>query len=363
MTIETTYPNISIIIITHNWKELVNRLMDSVKVAADIYKVETELIIVNSSTEPLEINDDWAKEIYVPEVPKPYKKRNIGAKQSKFDWLLYLDDDCIVNEKILKTFAERISNAGDKVGGFYAVTEFFGETTYASRCCANSSFTYIFQAPAKQEELVWATAVSPIFRRKAYFEVNDFSEEFSSRVGGEDLDIGVKLNERGWILKGIPEVLSYHGYETWNSYRGNLVRFFRYGMAEPGIIKNHQKHTFLKLNALIFLVLPILADLILFYSNPINLVAKIFLCLFITTFFSAIYYTHSNKVPFYYAFGQVCYDRAFELGIIYSSIKSRIFKGLFLRFEYQKKRKLLGNNTGKLKIGLEVFSIILTLAL
>lgn len=99
MTINTNYTNILIIIITHNTKEFVNRLMDSVKVVSDIYKGETDLIIVNSSTEPLEINDDWAKEIYVPEIPKPYKKSNIGAKQSKFDWLLYLDDDCIVVER------------------------------------------------------------------------------------------------------------------------------------------------------------------------------------------------------------------------------------------------------------------------
>lgn len=356
-------PDFSIIIITHNRNELVKRCIHSIKAAAGSYCGKTELIVVNSSKEPLGINNSWTREIHVPHIPKPYKKRNMGAEESKFEWLLYLDDDCIVDGEILNVFAERILKSDEKVGGFYGVTEFFGETTYASRCCADSSFTYIFKAPAMHDELVWAAAVAPLFRKKAYMDVKGFTEEFSSPVGGEDLDIGVKLNEKGWVLKGIPKTLSYHGYETWNSYSGNLKRFFRYGMAETGIVRNHPKHTFLKLNALLFLVLPVIIDSVLFYSGLISLIAEAAVFLLITTIFSAIYYKYENKIPLYYAVGVVFYDRAFELGTTYSSIITGNFKALFSRFEYQKKKRLLGSNTGKRKIALELLSVILTLCL
>lgn len=359
-----SYESISIIIITHNRQELVKRCIESVMTAVGSYRGQVELIIVNSSTEPLGIKGDFIKEIYVPEIPKPYKKRNIGAKESKFEWLLYLDDDCIVDKDILNILNDNIAKAGNKVGGFYGVTQFFGDMTYASKCCENSNFTNIFKAPEYQDEMAWGAAVAPLFRKKALLEVNGFSEQFTSPVGGEDLDFGVKLNEKGWILKGIPKVLSYHGYETWNSYTGNLKRFFRYGMAETGIVENHPRHTFLKLNSLIFLIIPVLIDLVLFYSGIAALLIKILIYLFATSIVSIFYYKFKNKIPFHYAVGLVFYDRAFELGATFSSIITRNIKTLFLRFEYQKQRKfLIRNPLTNVLLLLELSSVVITILL
>ncbi len=358
------YNSISIIIITHNREELVLMCIESVKKAVSLYRGKTELIIVNSSASPLGIKDNWIKEIHVPEIHKPYKKRNIGSGESNFDWLLYLDDDCVVDKEILNILNERINSANDNVGGFYGVTEFFGDKTYASKCCENSNFTSAFEAPKYYEELPWGVAVAPLFRKKALMEVNGFSEQFTSKVGGEDLDFGLKMTEKGWILKGIPKVLSYHSNETWNSYTGNLKRAFRYGMAETGIITNHPEHTFLKLNSLIFITLPVIIDLLLFRSGLAEFFIKVFLYLFITTLFSSIYYTFQNKVKFRYAAGLVFYDRAFEVGTAYSAIITKNPKALFFRFEYQKKRKLLGRNKSRnILIIMELFSIVLTLLL
>lgn len=354
--------NISIIIITHNREKLVKRCIDSVLKACETYKDEVEILVVNSSRELVAKEyGEKVKEIHVPEEPKPYKKRNIGLEASSYEWLLYLDDDCIVDVNILNILKENVLQANDKVGGFYGVTEFIGDTTYASRCCRNSNFTYIFQEPYHKKELAWGVAVSPLFRKKALVQCNGFTVAFTSPVGGEDLDLGVKLNEAGWKLLGIPKILSYHEYETWNSYVGNLKRFFRYGMAETSVVLNHPNHIFFKLNCLTLLNLPILIDLIANYQSIGQVLGKIGLYFGITTIGSAIYYVFQNKIPFHYALGLVIYDRAFELGVIRSSVEIHKLKTLFYRFEYQKKKRLFGNNKSRnILIVVEWLSILLS---
>ena len=61
-------------------------------------------IVVNST--PVRVAEEYSevKEIHVLDIPKPYKKRNIGLEESKYEWLLYLDDDCIVDKEILNIF-------------------------------------------------------------------------------------------------------------------------------------------------------------------------------------------------------------------------------------------------------------------
>lgn len=353
--------DISIIIITHNREKLVKRCIESVYKAINCYSGRIEIIVVNSSKEALNLNDQMIQEIYVPNIPKPYEKRNIGLQKSKYEWLLYLDDDCIVDKEILNVLDENVRSSADNVAGFYGVTEFIGDMTYASRCCRNSNFTNIFKAPLHEREMAWGVAVSPLFRKEALVACNGYTENFTSSVGGEDLDIGVKLNEHGWKLLGIPVTLSYHEYETWNSYSGNIKRFFRYGMAETSVVLNHPDHIFFKLNSIVLLLLPIILDVILNFTGVINCAEKILLYIFTTALFSALYYTINNRVAFWHAWGLVFYDRAFEVGVVYSSAIIHRFKTLFYRFEYQKKKRLFGHNIRRnILIIIEWLSVILS---
>jgi len=243
-------PSFSVVVVTHEREQLFRQSVESVKNAVAVYPGETEIIGVNSSeTSALGDTSENVTEIHVPDANKVTEKRNLGLQAATNDWIVYVDDDCTVAEQTLDVFASAIEDAEDSVAGYYPVTEFVGERALAFECCYGTPFMRHFKKPKEGGDQTWGPLTLAVFRRDALLAVDGFDESFALNAGGGDVDLGLRLTERGYRLVGIPETLVYHTTATWNSVWGNCRRFFEYGRGEAELTQKHPNRSHFKLNA------------------------------------------------------------------------------------------------------------------
>jgi hypothetical protein len=176
------------------------------------------------------------------------EKRDLGLHAATNDWIVFVDDDCTVAERALGVFASVIEDAEDSVAGYFPVTEFVGDRALAFECCHGTPFMRHWKKAKRNTDLTWGPLTLAVFDRETLLAVNGFDESFASVMGGEDIDLGLRLTERGYRLVGIPETLVYHTTATWNSLWGNCRRFFEYGRGEAALTHRHPDRSHFKLN-------------------------------------------------------------------------------------------------------------------
>jgi GT2 family glycosyltransferase len=256
-------PSFSIVVVTHEREQLFRQAVQSIEEAVAGYPGDTEIIGVNSSETSALGDTGGVTEIHVPDKNKVTEKRNLGLQAATNDWIVYVDDDCTVAEQTLDVLAPIIEDAEDSVAGYYPVTEFVGDRTRAFECCHGTHFMSHFEKPRDGADQTWGPGTMAIFRREALLAVEGFDDSFASVMGGEDIDIGLRLTERGYRLVGIPETLVYHTTATWNSFRGNCRRFFEYGRGEAELTDRHPDRSHLKLNTVSPLIIVTVVSTIL----------------------------------------------------------------------------------------------------
>lgn len=317
--------NFTVVVSTHKRPELCRRACDSICRSASNYTGDIDIILVNSSPEPMHISDPSFEEIHVPDATTVVEKRNIGIEQATTDWIVFVDDDCEVTPKTFNTLHESITTkATPQSAAFYPITEFAGPMKYPLRCCHETHFTNHFSACKHSSTRKWAACTLAVFDRHVLEEVGGFDGSFAGRAGGEDVDIGLKLNEHNYVQHCIPETLVYHDTTTWNSLSGNLKRFFHYGLGETVLQKKYPDRTHFKLNNIgTEGVVASTAALVLAFidRNPVwILVAPLFLILNLLTY--AIYnHTKYEKSILCGVILRV-YDYAFEAGNLFNAVRT-----------------------------------------
>lgn len=309
-------PSFSIVVVTHEREHLFRQAFASIEKAVEEYPGEAEIVIVNSSrTNALESTPERVTEIHVPDADKSTEKRNLGLQEAINDWIVYVDDDCTVADRALRVAAPLIEDAEDRVAGLYPVTEFVGDRDRPFECCHGTHYTSAFSMPKRGTEQTWGPCTLAIFDREALLAVGGFDESFASGAGGEDIDIGLRLTERGYRLVGIPETLVYHTTATWNSFRGNCRRFFEYGRGEAELKRKHPGRTHFKLNTVSLLAIVAVTSTIttvIAWGRTGLLLVPLFACSSMAI--NAGYYRRRYDKPFGQALLLRAYDYANAVG-------------------------------------------------
>ena len=109
---------ISVIIPTCNRNELLGKCLDALKPGVQtIGSNDYEVIVTDDSKESIaaefiQTNYAWVKWVKGP-AKGPAANRNNGAKYAKGEWLVFIDDDCIPDDNIIKTYHSAITNEPD----------------------------------------------------------------------------------------------------------------------------------------------------------------------------------------------------------------------------------------------------------
>lgn len=231
----------SVIVPTEGRVRLVGRLLESLVVARQAVVGGTEVLIVDSS------QGDDAHQIarlcerfdasYVEGPRSVRAKRNLGARMARGGFLHFVDSDCWVRPD---TITALLSVAEiERAGGAVGVTEMAGPGSFSTRVAEASPFLDAFGFAAVMEEVPWATMTNCMVKKAAFDAVGGFDEDLPFRLGGDDLDLTWRLNLDGYLLLASPDSTTYHGRETWSSFRSLLRRSWRWGSVEAHLRVKH----------------------------------------------------------------------------------------------------------------------------
>jgi glycosyltransferase involved in cell wall biosynthesis len=210
-------PEISIIIPTKGREEIFNETLVSV-IKASI-GLNAEIIIVNDSVKPLVLTKQFASDVFVlqGEGKGVAKARNAGFNVSRGKWVLFLDNDMIVNQSVLVSCLDFIRcqsdpcciNANWKYPpelierirktsfGRYLITN--GFHSYEGQAWLNVKFSNsgFFQIPSVASAFL-------MMERETFIKSGGYNEAFSF-AGFEDHEFAQRLLNSGikaYILSG-----------------------------------------------------------------------------------------------------------------------------------------------------------------
>lgn len=216
-------PLISIVVIFDKFrKEKINRLLDSMKNQMGLYS--TEILLLHESNTP----------VVAPALPIPVRyltipekqgipfNRNQGIQQARGDIIVFIDDDCWVQEQWLASLVAPLLQ--DK--NILAVTSgtkippsnFFGNCVSALGFPGGGSLGF---------DKVWRVSVGGFtnhlavgncaLRREIFAQVGRFDE--GMRHGAEDAEFSVRLERAGVPIRYVPEGYAHHeARTTWNDF-------------------------------------------------------------------------------------------------------------------------------------------------
>ncbi len=237
--------NFSIVIPTCNRSELVESLLESLFAERKRYQQGmTEVLIVDSSmgAEQTRIMSACKKydATYVEGDDSVRKKRNIGIKLSKHDYILFIDSDVIVEKGLLDEYVEAYKNPNKvKLGGILGYTEFGGKRTFWWKMLERTSLVDSFSFARNYPFHSWTIGNNVSFKKSILEEVGMFEENFPFKLGGDDLDLTYRVTKAGYMIGSAPDAVTYHSRETWNNYKAIHDRAKRWGTMESYIIDRH----------------------------------------------------------------------------------------------------------------------------
>jgi len=109
------------------------------------------------------------------------------------------------------------------------VTEFAGRDSWMWEVILRTQFLNAFSFARRMENAPWATCTNTSYRRDVLRDSGGFDVSFPFRLGGDDVDIGIRLNAAGYHLRCNAEAVVTHTRETWDSLPEVWQRAFRWG--------------------------------------------------------------------------------------------------------------------------------------
>jgi GT2 family glycosyltransferase len=238
--------NISAIIPTHGRIQLLRTLFISLKKALNKSKCQVEVIIIDSSGQ----EDSREVEFLCEQYEAKYfegplnvrEKRNIGIKEARGKIIFFVDSDCEVSENIFEQHLKMYDKPD--IAGVLGVTEFVGEKTIAWKIVERTKFLDAFSFAKTLRNYVdsapWGTCTNLSFKKEVLERVGGFDTNFPFRLGGDDTDLGIRINKAGYKIKMNPNAVVYHTRETWNKFLVIAKRVFRWGKMDYYVF--YKKH-------------------------------------------------------------------------------------------------------------------------
>ena len=235
----------SIVIPTRGRSGLVEKLLASLQRAMEHSTLAAEIIVVDDSSLA---EQDKIKSLcqqygakYLSGPHNVREKRNRGIEQSRGKIVLFTDSDCEVSPNIfdehLKPYAET------DTAGVLGITEFTGKENIAwqivSRTMFLDSFSFAKTYGKILDSAPWGTCTNLSFRKEVLEDVGKFDTTFPFRLGGDDTELGVRINEAGYKIKMNPNALVFHTRETWSDLFKVAKKAFRWGRTDFHILKKH----------------------------------------------------------------------------------------------------------------------------
>ena len=234
---------ISVVVPTEGRLEFLQELLESLTVARTSSPVEAEVIVVDSTQEP---DMSRVKEAafrfgaaYLDGSRDVRAKRNAGVAAARYSVVLFIDSDCQAASDLLAAHWRALAVDDRSVGGAAGLTSFVGEAGPAWRLVEGTSLVAQFSAPTAGADLRWAPCCNLSYKHQVLDEIGPFDTSLPHRLGGDDLDLSLRMTSAGYRLVSCPEAVVHHSRRTWNNMRAVLGRAYRWGRMHYHLLSRH----------------------------------------------------------------------------------------------------------------------------
>ena len=331
----------TVVIPTKGRVNLLEHLFISLNKARKHSNTKIESIIIDDSPRNEQKKIEKLCEIYKVKLilgsSNVREKRNIGIAKAKGNIIFFVDSDCEVSPNIFLEHLKMYENP--ETAGVLGVTKFIGEKTKMWKIIERTKFLDAFNFAEKYHNRLdsapWGTCTNLSVKKEILEEVQGFDTSFPFKLGGDDMDLGIRINKAGYKIKMNPEAVVFHTRETWSSFSAIIKRVFRWGRMDYHVL--YKKHhgdlyvTFPK-PIIIFLFYVIFGLIIFAFSKePILglLIPSSWLFFFIIIKALLRMKLKGNfKDCFYYLFAKF-FHFTFSLGTMLESIKNISFSFFF----------------------------------
>ena len=166
---QSFFDGISVIVPTWNRADLLNSMLESLHREIESYEGECEVIVVDSSEG--EQKDAIVESctrygaLYCEGDQSVRRKRNLGVDRSRFELLLFLDSDIVVEPGILKAHVEAY-NKGGFIGAVQGLTRFVGKGGVFWKTAELSGLVDSFSNAEKYPFQSWSITKNPLLQIK-----------------------------------------------------------------------------------------------------------------------------------------------------------------------------------------------------
>jgi glycosyltransferase involved in cell wall biosynthesis len=214
-----TLPNtvlISVVVPTYNRGNLIRECLDSL-VSQQFPKEHYEIIIIDSSTTDIVkkiIEDSY--QMTAPKITYFYQKkegpsaaRNLGIAHATGDIIYFFDDDCLADKDCLKIIysaydREEIGGVEGRVAGYYSstVVQKYGDYLFLRTNVRPGDLLPDMDGPI---------TCNASYKKDVLTAVKGFDTQF---ITMEDLDLALRIREKGYFFKHMPSAVVYHKHRT-----------------------------------------------------------------------------------------------------------------------------------------------------
>lgn len=231
-------PHLSLIIPVYNRPNEVEELLDSLTrqnetnfevVIVEDGSKETCLHVAEAFKDKLDVSY-----FYIPN-GGPGNARNYGAKQSKGDYLIVLDSDCILPPGYIQSVNKELEETGaDAFGGPDKASDSFTDVQKAINYSMTSFFTTGgIRGGKKKMDKFYPRSFNMGIRRSTYEALNGFS----AMRFGEDIDFSIRLFKNGYKVCLFPSAWVYHKRRT--DWRKFFRQVYNSGIARINLYKKY----------------------------------------------------------------------------------------------------------------------------
>ncbi len=229
---------------SHGRVQLVENLLASLELARQTYQAESESVVIDSS----ESNDAEAirslcQVYHARYIRGPVNvriKRTIGIQNAMHELILCIDSDCEAEPTLLSEHQRTYDNSPEIVG-VLGVTRFRGRQTWIWSILKHTSLLTSFSFAEQFPYIAWGTCSNLSLKKDVVTRVGGFRIDWPFRLGGDDLDLTLRITEQGGLIKSNPDAVVWHTTETWNKASTVIERAWRWGRMEYYILNQHQK--------------------------------------------------------------------------------------------------------------------------
>lgn len=234
----------SVVIPARGRTDLLRTLLESLNTARGFNDGDVEILILDDSDEPystaIKSMSTGLGASYIRAEMTVGAKRNLGARMSNHDIVVFLDSDVRVSDNFFCGY-ERVF-AAKEINMAIGLLEFYGDESWYWKVVKSTPFVKCFDMPRYMDMLPWGCSCNMAVRRDFFLELSGFSDEFREPAG-EDVDLGLRVSKRHIPIVPVKESVAFHSNTTWSKRRDMIRRVCMYGRGDAVLVERHPDST------------------------------------------------------------------------------------------------------------------------